>query len=302
MNYQSIGSGGGIQQIKSKTVDFGASDAPLTKEDLDAAGLMQFPMIIGGVVPVLNVEGIQPGQLKLTGKVLAEIYLGKVAKWNDPAIAALNPDLRLPDLAITVVHRSDGSGTTWIFTNYLCKMSPEWKEKVGSKTSVKWPIGVGAKGNEGVAANVKNLTEGAIGYVEFAYALQNEDVPRATAEPGRQVRGAELRNFFVGGRRRRLEERARDVHGPDRPAGREELADHRRVVHSHLQGTARRRQGRGAAEVLRLVLPERRRGGQGVVLRADSSGRLRAWSSRGGTTTWPRAGRRSGSKSLQLVA
>ncbi|MGO8702747.1 MAG: phosphate ABC transporter substrate-binding protein PstS [Candidatus Brocadiia bacterium] len=174
MNYQSIGSGGGIQQIKSKTVDFGASDAPLTKEELDAAGLMQFPMIIGGVVPVLNVEGIRPGQLKLTGKVLAEIYLGKVAKWNDPAIAALNPDLRLPDLAITVVHRSDGSGTTWIFTNYLCKMSPEWKEKVGYKTSVKWPVGVGAKGNEGVAANVKNLTEGAIGYVEFAYALQTK--------------------------------------------------------------------------------------------------------------------------------
>ena len=159
LNYQSIGSGGGIQQIKSKTVDFGASDAPLTKEELDAAGLIQFPMIIGGVVPVLNVEGIQPGQLKLTGQVLADIYLGKVEKWNDPAIAGLNPGLRLPDLAITVVHRSDGSGTTWIFTNYLCKMSPEWKEKVGSKTSVKWPAGVGAKGNEGVAANVKNLAE-----------------------------------------------------------------------------------------------------------------------------------------------
>ncbi len=174
VNYQSIGSGAGNQQIKSKTVDFGASDAPLTKEDLDAAGLMQFPKIIGGVFPVLNVEGIQPGRLKLTGKVLAEIYLGKVVKWNDPAIAALNPELRLPDLAITVVHRSDGSGTSWIFTNYLSKMSPEWKEKVGSATSVKWPIGVGAKGNEGVAANVKNLAEGAIGYVEFAYALQNK--------------------------------------------------------------------------------------------------------------------------------
>ena len=124
MNYQSIGSGGGIQQIKKNTVDFGASDAPLTKEDLDAAGLMQFPMIIGGVVPVLNVEGIQPGRLKLTGKVLADIYLGKVEKWNDPEIAGLNPGLRLPDLAITVVHRSDGSGTSWIFTNYLSKMSP----------------------------------------------------------------------------------------------------------------------------------------------------------------------------------
>jgi phosphate transport system substrate-binding protein len=174
LNYQSIGSGGGIQQIKSKTVDFGASDAPMTKEELDAAGLMQFPMIIGGVVPVLNVPGIQPGQLKLTGKALADIYLGKVEKWNDPAIVALNPDLALPDLAITVVHRSDGSGTTWIYTNYLSKVSPEWKEKVGSKTSVKWPAGVGAKGNEGVAANVKELAAGAIGYVEFAYALQNK--------------------------------------------------------------------------------------------------------------------------------
>ena len=277
LNYQSIGSGGGIQQIKSKTVDFGASDAPLTKEELDAAGLMQFPMIMGGVVPVLNVEGIEPGQLKLTGKVLADIYLGKVAKWNDPAIAALNPDLTLPDLAITVVHRSDGSGTTWIYTNYLCKVSPEWKEKVGYKTSVKWPVGVGAKGNEGVAANVKNLTEGAIGYVEFAYALQTQDVPRANAEPGRQVRGADASKLS----RRRppgadWKNAPGDVHGPDRPAGREELADHRRVVHSHLQGTARRRQGRGAAEVLRLVLQERRRDGQGVVLRADSSGSLRA--------------------------
>ena len=173
LNYQSIGSGGGIQQIKSKTVDFGASDAPLTKEELDAAGLIQFPMIMGGVVPVLNVQGIEPGQLKLTGKLLADIYLGKVQKWNDPAITGLNPGLALPDQAITVVHRADGSGTTWIFTNYLCKMSPEWKEKVGSKTSVDWPTGVGAKGNEGVAANVKQLA-GAIGYVEFAYALKTK--------------------------------------------------------------------------------------------------------------------------------
>jgi phosphate transport system substrate-binding protein len=173
LNYQSIGSGGGIQQIKSKTVDFGASDAPLTKADLDAAGLMQWPMAIGGVVPVLNVEGIQPGQLKLAGKVLADIYLGKVQNWNDPEIAGLNAGMTLPDQAITVVHRADGSGTTWIFTNYLCKVSPEWKEKVGTKTSVDWPTGVGAKGNEGVARNVKELP-GAIGYVEFAYALQTK--------------------------------------------------------------------------------------------------------------------------------
>jgi phosphate transport system substrate-binding protein len=173
LNYQSIGSGGGIQQIKSRTVDFGASDAPLTKEQLDEAGLMQWPMTMGGVVPVLNVEGIQPGQLKLTGALLADIYLGKVANWNDPAITSLNPGLALPDQAINVVHRADGSGTTWIFTNYLCKMSPEWKEKVGSKTSVDWPTGVGAKGNEGVARNVQELP-GAIGYVEFAYALETK--------------------------------------------------------------------------------------------------------------------------------
>jgi len=174
LNYQSIGSGGGIAQIKAKTVDFGASDAPLTKEEMDAAGgLIQFPMITGGVVPVLSVEGIQPGQLKLTGALLADIYLGKVAQWNDPAIAALNPGLKLPGQAITVVHRADGSGTTWIFTNYLCKVSAEWKEKVGYKTSVKWPAGIGAKGNEGVAANVKTLP-GSIGYVEFAYALETK--------------------------------------------------------------------------------------------------------------------------------
>ena len=191
LNYQSIGSGGGIQQIKAKTVDFGASDAPLTKEELDAAGLMQFPMIMGGVVPVLNVQGIQPGQLKLTGKVLADIYLGKVAKWNDPAIAALNPGLALPDQAITVVHRADGSGTTWIFTNYLCKVSPEWKEKVGSETSVKWPTGVGAKGNEGVAANVQKLP-GRHRIRGVRLRAGDEDVPRATAEPGRQVRGADF--------------------------------------------------------------------------------------------------------------
>jgi phosphate transport system substrate-binding protein len=152
-------------------VDFGASDAPLKKDELDQAGLMQFPMIVGGVVPVVSVEAVNPGQLKLTGAVLADIYLGRVARWNDPAIATLNPGLKLPDQAITVVHRADGSGTTWIFTNYLCKVSPEWNEGVGSSTSVKWPTGVGAKGNEGVAANVKTLA-GSIGYVEFAYALE----------------------------------------------------------------------------------------------------------------------------------
>jgi phosphate transport system substrate-binding protein len=173
INYQSIGSGGGIAQIKAKTVHFGASDAPLKPEELDEHGLIQFPMVMGGVVPVVNVKGVKEGQLKLTASVLADIYLGKISKWNDPSIKSLNPDLELPDKSITVVHRADGSGTTWIFTNYLMKVSSSWKEKVGFGKAVDWPTGVGGKGNEGVAAYVKRVN-GAIGYVEFAYALQNK--------------------------------------------------------------------------------------------------------------------------------
>ena len=173
LNYQSIGSGGGIKQIKAKTVDFGASDMPLKADVLEKDGLMQFPTVIGGVVPVMNVEGIAPGQIHLTGKVLAEIYMGKILTWNDPAIVALNRTAKLPATPITVVHRSDGSGTTFIFTNYLAKISPEWKEKVGNDTSVAWPAGVGGKGNEGVASFVQRI-KGAIGYVEYAYAKQNK--------------------------------------------------------------------------------------------------------------------------------
>jgi phosphate transport system substrate-binding protein len=173
MNYQSIGSGGGIKQITAKTVDFGASDMPLKPEELDKEGLTQFPTVIGGDVPVVNLPGVKPGQLKLTGAVLADIYLGKITKWNDPAIAALNADVKLPAQDITVVHRSDGSGTTFIWVNYLSKVSPEWKSKVGEGTSVNWPTGVGGKGNEGVASYVQRIA-GAIGYVEYAYALQNK--------------------------------------------------------------------------------------------------------------------------------
>jgi phosphate transport system substrate-binding protein len=172
VNYQSIGSGGGIAQIKAGTVDFGSSDAPLKPEDLAEFGLAQFPSAIGGVVPVVNVEGIAPGQLKLTGPLLADIFLGKVTSWNDPAIAAVNAGTALPDRRITVVHRSDGSGTTFNFVNYLSKVSPEWKDKVGAGTAVKWPAGIGGKGNEGVAAYVKQI-KGGIGYVELSYALQN---------------------------------------------------------------------------------------------------------------------------------
>jgi len=173
LNYQSIGSGGGIKQITARTVDFGASDMPLKPEELDKEGLTQFPTVIGGDVPVVNLPGIKSGQLRLTGQVLADIYLGKITKWDDPAIAALNKAVKLPAQDVTVVHRSDGSGTTFIWVNYLSKMSPEWKTKVGEGTSVNWPAGVGGKGNEGVASYVQRIA-GAIGYVEYAYALQNK--------------------------------------------------------------------------------------------------------------------------------
>jgi phosphate transport system substrate-binding protein len=172
LNYQSIGSGGGIAQIKAKTVTFGATDKPLTVGELSTAGLVQFPIIMGGIVPVVNVPGIKPGDMVLDGKTLVAIYLGKVTKWDDAAIKALNPSLSLPGLAIAVVHRSDGSGTTFNFTNYLARMSPEWLGKVGSDTAVEWPTGIGGKGNEGVAGTVAQ-TQGAIGYVEYAYAKQN---------------------------------------------------------------------------------------------------------------------------------
>lgn len=175
LNYQSIGSGGGIAQIKAATVDFGASDMPLKPEELEQAGLGQFPLVIGGVVPVVNIDGVTAGQMHFTGPLLANIYLGKVTKWNDPEIKAINPTIALPDEPITVVHRSDGSGTTFNWVNYLSKVSPEWKEKVGEGTSVAWPTGVGGKGNEGVAAYV-NRIKNSIGYVEYAYVLQNKMV------------------------------------------------------------------------------------------------------------------------------
>lgn len=173
LNYQSIGSGGGIKQIKAKTVDFGASDMPLKQEELEEAGLIQFPTVMGGVVPIVNLEGVAPGQLKFTGEVLAHIYLGKITKWNAPEIAALNPGVKLPADDITVVHRADGSGTSFLWTDYLSKVNAEFKTTVGAGTAVKWPVGVGGKGNEGVAANVQRI-KGAIGYVEYAYAKKNK--------------------------------------------------------------------------------------------------------------------------------
>ena len=173
INYQSVGSGAGIRQIDAKTVDFGASDMPLKDDELAKKGQMQFPTVIGGVVPVVNIQGIAPGQLKLTGPVLGDIFLGKITKWSDPAIKALNPSLALPDAAITPVRRADGSGTTFIFTNYLSKVNAEWQTKVGEGTAVNWPVGAGGKGNEGVAAFVGRLPN-SIGYVEYAYVKQNK--------------------------------------------------------------------------------------------------------------------------------
>ena len=173
INYQSVGSGAGLRQIEAKTVDFGASDAPLKDDELAKKGLVQFPTVIGGVVPVVNIKGIAPGQLKLNGQVLGDIYLGKITKWTDPAIKALNPTLPLPDVAISPVRRADGSGTSFIFTNYLSKVNPEWKTKVGEGTAVNWPVGAGGKGNEGVAAFVGRLPN-SIGYVEYAYVKQNK--------------------------------------------------------------------------------------------------------------------------------
>lgn len=173
INYQSVGSGAGLRQIEARTVDFGASDAPLTDEDLAKKGLVQFPTVIGGVVPVVNIKGIAAGQLRLSGPVLGDIYLGKIKRWNDPAITALNPGLPLPDSSIAPVRRADGSGTSFIFTNYLSKVNAEWKASVGEGTAVKWPTGAGGKGNEGVSAFVQRLPN-AIGYVEYAYAKQNK--------------------------------------------------------------------------------------------------------------------------------
>jgi phosphate transport system substrate-binding protein len=172
MNYQSIGSGGGIRQIRAKTVDFGASDMPLKGEDLAKDGLVQFPSVMGGLVPAINVDGIAAREMRLTGAVLADIYLGKISKWNDKTISELNPTLKLPDATINVVYRSDGSGTTFVWTDYLSRVSDEWKTKIGANTSVSWPVGIGGKGNEGVSASVKQVRN-SLGYVEYAYAKQN---------------------------------------------------------------------------------------------------------------------------------
>jgi phosphate transport system substrate-binding protein len=193
VNYQSIGSGAGIKQIQAKTVTFGASDMPLTDEQLNKDGFVQFPMVIGGNVVVYNIDGLQANDLVLTGEVVADIYLGKIAKWNDAKIAALNPKVKLPDAAINVVRRSDGSGTTFLFTRYLATVSEEWKTKVGVNAAVEWPVGVGAKGNDGVAGNVKQ-TKNSIGYVEYAFAKQNQ-IAYASLKVGDKVIKAGRESF-----------------------------------------------------------------------------------------------------------
>ncbi len=194
LNYQSIGSGGGIKQIEAKTVTFGATDKPLAEKDLTDNGLVQFPMVMGGIVPVINVEGVAPGELVLDGPTLASIFLGTITKWDDEAIKKLNPKAKLPSSAIAVVHRSDGSGTTFNFTNYLNKVSPEWKDKVGSDASVEWPVGIGAKGNEGVANNVAQ-TKGSIGYVEYAYAKQNKMTHTSMVNKDGKTVAPEIKSF-----------------------------------------------------------------------------------------------------------
>ena len=270
INYQSVGSGAGIRQIKGKTVDFGASDAPLTDADLAKDGLIQFPTVIGGVVPVVNIKGITPGQIKMTGQVLGDIYLGKVTKWNDAALTALNPGVPLPDAAIAVVRRADGSGTSFLFTNYLSKVNAEWKAKVGEGTAVNWPTGAGGKGNEGVSAFVQRLPN-SIGYVEYAYAKQNKMSLRAAAEPGRQLRRAGRHGLQGRRRRRRLGEEL--LPGADRAAGQGQLADHRRHLHPDAQGAGQAGQRHELAEVLRLGLRQRRQDGRRARLRAAAAAR-----------------------------
>ena len=274
LNYQSIGSGGGISAVKAKTVDFGASDAPLEQAELDADGLVQFPLCVGGVVPVVNIEGVADGQLKLTADLLARIFNGEITSWNDPAVAAVNAGVTLPDTKINVVHRSDSSGTTWIFTNYLAAAAPGvWK--AGADKEVPWPTGVGGKGNEGVAASVQQLS-GSIGYVEYAYAKQAAMTSVQMQNKDGAFVAASLEAFRGRCRRGRLAgQPPQHVPHPRRPAGRHHVAHRRRFVHPHAEGTAGCGARQGVTRLLRLGLHERRRDGHEPRLRGDPADRLR---------------------------
>ncbi|MEA2800993.1 MAG: phosphate transport system substrate-binding protein [Rhodospirillaceae bacterium] len=235
VKYQSIGSRGGIAQIKSASVDFAASDAPLRPDDLQKSGLGQFPLVTGGIVPVLNVEGIKPGEIRFTGPLLADIFRGKMKMWNDRAIADLNPDVKLPAASIAVVHRSDGSGTTFNWTNYLSKVSGEWRSKMGEGTAVDWPVGVGGKGNEGVAALVLQTTN-SIGYVEYAYVLQNKLAYGLVQNKAGKFVKPGAASFQAAAGRRRLGAGAGFLSRHDRPAQRGRLSDCGDGVHPHAQG------------------------------------------------------------------
>ena len=270
VNYQSIGSSGGMKQIEAKTVDFGASDAPLKPEELQAKGLVQFPTVIGGIVPVFNLPGIEAGKLRLNGQVLGDIFLGKITKWNDPAIKALNPALNLPDTAIAVVHRADGSGTSFNFTNYLSKVNAEWKTKVGEGSAPNWPLGTGGKGNEGVSAFVQRIP-GSIGYVEYAYAKQSK-MPYASMQnaAGNFVLPDDTTfQAAAAGRRLGEEQLLRD---PDQPGRQGRMADRCVDVHHDAQDPGQAGAGRRGAEVLRLVVQERRQARRGPRLRRVAAG------------------------------
>ena len=260
VNYQSIGSGAGIKQIQAKTVTFGATDAPLKADQLEKDGFAQWPMIMGAIVPVVNLEGIKPGELVLSGEVLGDIYLGKITKWDDAAIAKLNPKLKLPTDAITVVRRSDGSGTTFNFTDYLSKSNAEWKTKVGSGTAVEWPAGVGAKGNEGVAGNV-GQTKNAIGYVEYAYAKQNKLTYTALINKAGKTVQPTTEAFQAAASNADWAQGSRILPDPHRPARRKVLADRRLDLHPDAQGCDRQGGLPGSHQVLQICLRQGRQDG-----------------------------------------
>ena len=269
LNYQSIGSGGGIKQITARTVTFGASDMPLQPAELDKIGVIQFPTVMGGIVPVVNLDGIKSGELTIDGPTLARIFLGEITKWDDPALKKLNPNAKLPSQAIALVHRSDGSGTTFIFTNYLSKVSEGWKSKVGSNTSVEWPAGIGAKGNEGVANNV-GQTKGSIGYVETAYAKQNHLTTTKMVNKDGQTVEATPDAIMAAASWRRLGACAWLLHDPDRLAGCQVLADRRCNLHPGAEAAEGSGRDQGSAQVLRMGLQERRRDGFRAGLHPDA--------------------------------
>ena len=275
LNYQSIGSGGGIKQITARTVTFGASDMPLQPAELDKIGVVQFPTVMGGVVPVVNLEGVKSNDITLDGATVSKIFMGEIKSWDDAAIAKLNPKVKLPKQAIAVVHRSDGSGTTFIFTNYLSKVSADWKSKVGNNTAVEWPVGIGAKGNEGVANNVAN-TKGSIGYVETAYAKQNNLTTTNLVNHAGKAVAPTADTIMAAAGRRRLGQRAGLLHDLDQLGRRQVLADRGRHLHPRFRSSRRTGLPRRGAELLRLGLQERRQDGRGPRLHPDAGQRREA--------------------------